>query len=108
MSLLPKSIHRCRRYPTKFNSGRDIPRKVRKAGITSIDARTRVGRRVLTWRDGLIQDLGGPDSLSQQQLAMVEAVTLDMYRSPSGSWHNRASSISGRRAFPRWCSSARR
>ena len=23
--LLPKSIHRCRRYPTKFNSGRDIP-----------------------------------------------------------------------------------
>ncbi len=28
MSLLPKSIHRCRRYPTKFNSGRDIPRPV--------------------------------------------------------------------------------
>ena len=26
MRLLPKSIHRCRRYPTKFNSGRDIPR----------------------------------------------------------------------------------
>ena len=25
MSLLPKSIHRCRRYPTKFNSGWDIP-----------------------------------------------------------------------------------
>ena len=25
MSLLPKSIHRCHRYPTKFNSGRDIP-----------------------------------------------------------------------------------
>ena len=23
----PKSIHRCRRYPTKFNSGRDIPLK---------------------------------------------------------------------------------
>ena len=29
MSLLPKSIHRCRRYPTKFNSGRDIPELVR-------------------------------------------------------------------------------
>ena len=25
MSLLPKSIHRCRRYPTKCNSGQDIP-----------------------------------------------------------------------------------
>ena len=28
MKLLPKSIHRCRRYPTKFNSGRDIPTDV--------------------------------------------------------------------------------
>ena len=26
MRLLPKSIHWCRRYPTKFNSGRDIPK----------------------------------------------------------------------------------
>ena len=24
-AMMPKSIHRCRRYPTKFNSGRDIP-----------------------------------------------------------------------------------
>ena len=30
MSLLPKSIHRCRRYPTKFNSGRDIPQQFRR------------------------------------------------------------------------------
>ena len=30
MSLLPKSIHRCRRYPTKFNSGRDIPNAINK------------------------------------------------------------------------------
>ena len=29
MRLLPKSIHWCRRYPTKFNSGRDIPRSLR-------------------------------------------------------------------------------
>ena len=31
MRLLPKSIHWCRRYPTKFNSGRDIPRQLRVA-----------------------------------------------------------------------------
>ena len=37
MSLLPKSIHRCRRYPTKFNSGRDIP----EAGQIVVVARTR-------------------------------------------------------------------
>ena len=33
MSLLPKSIHRCRRYPTKFNSGRDIPRFLPSLGL---------------------------------------------------------------------------
>ena len=36
MSLLPKSIHWCRRYPTKFNSGRDIPST--NYGITSTQA----------------------------------------------------------------------
>ena len=39
MRLLPKSIHRCRRYPTKFNSGRDIPQ------VTSPDAPTFQDRR---------------------------------------------------------------
>ncbi len=34
MSLLPKSIHRCRRYPTKFNSGRDIPAPIRTVANT--------------------------------------------------------------------------
>ncbi len=33
MSLLPKSIHRCRRYPTKFNSGRDIPGELAVAAL---------------------------------------------------------------------------
>ena len=34
MRLLPKSIHWCRRYPTKFNSGRDIPMKIGVATLT--------------------------------------------------------------------------
>ncbi len=37
MSLLPKSIHRCRRYPTKFNSGRDSPLFTR---VRLVDERT--------------------------------------------------------------------
>ena len=35
MRLLPKSIHWCRRYPTKFNSGRDIPDLTPKQGSYS-------------------------------------------------------------------------
>ena len=37
MRLLPKSIHRCHRYPTKFNSGRDIPPYVLVNGVLVID-----------------------------------------------------------------------
>ena len=44
MSLLPKSIHRCRRYPTKFNSGRDIPESI--IGLY----KTEVIRRREPWR----------------------------------------------------------
>ncbi len=43
MSLLPKSIHRCRRYPTKFNSGRDIPQRAEKGGIDAA-ARSAFGK----------------------------------------------------------------
>jgi hypothetical protein len=39
MRLLPNSVHRCRRYPTKFNSGRDIPHR-RQVDVTGhVDAR---------------------------------------------------------------------
>ena len=44
MSLLPKSIHRCRRYPTKFNSGRDIP----VLDPTATEGYTAIGARSLT------------------------------------------------------------
>ena len=37
MRLLPKSIHWCRRYPTKFNSGRDIPAHEVSAGREFFD-----------------------------------------------------------------------
>ena len=50
MSLLPKSIHRCRRYPTKFNSGRDIPRTP--AAATVPKERTRVLERLFELFDG--------------------------------------------------------
>jgi len=46
MSLLPKSIHRCRRYPTKFNSGRDIPDEPALAG--NAKPRPRFERQVWT------------------------------------------------------------
>ncbi len=55
MSLLPKSIHRCRRYPTKFNSGRDIPSPGTRSlpfGVTFFDL-------ALSHRGQLLLKLGG-------------------------------------------------
>ena len=38
--------------------------------------RTALGRELRAWRDGLVADLGGPEAVSTQQLALVEkAVT---------------------------------
>ncbi len=58
MSLLPKSIHRCRRYPTKFNSGRDIP--------TSCD-----GSRSVSRSAKLAESDGTADALFQQDDAFL-------------------------------------
>ena len=47
MRLLPKSIHWCRRYPTKFNSGRDIP-LLEAAGVTPTEPTVRPVHNVVT------------------------------------------------------------
>ena len=49
MRLLPKSIHRCRRYPTKFNSGRDIPLLAQTTVSTSAFATASFGASSLPW-----------------------------------------------------------
>ena len=49
MRLLPKSIHWCRRYPTKFNSGRDIPALTAPLSVSS--------GQVLTWELSGANDL---------------------------------------------------
>jgi hypothetical protein len=45
---------------------------VKELGSRAIDGRTAVGKALLHWRSELIEDLGGADSVSTQQLAIVE------------------------------------
>jgi len=42
------------------------------AGARAIDRRTKTGRALLQWRNELIEDLGGVDAVTTQQLAIVE------------------------------------
>jgi hypothetical protein len=41
-------------------------------GRKVIDTRTRVGKALMAWRGELVQDLGGLEQLSTQQLAIVD------------------------------------
>jgi hypothetical protein len=43
-----------------------------KPGARAIDRRTKVGRALAEWRNELLDDLGGADAVSTQQLAIVD------------------------------------
>ena len=43
-----------------------------KPGVRAIDRRTKIGRALLQWRNELVEDLGGVDAVTTQQLAIVE------------------------------------
>ena len=49
-----------------------LKRAVKTLGARAIDARTKVGRALLQWRDDLVADLGGPEAVSTQQVAIVD------------------------------------
>ena len=47
-------------------------RTLNRLGSRAIDRRTRLGRQLAQWRAELIADLGGPDAVTTQQLAVVD------------------------------------
>jgi hypothetical protein len=49
--------------------------KVKVAGLSAIDRRTAPARALVEWRTALISDLGGPETISAQQHALVEIAT---------------------------------
>ncbi len=49
-----------------------LKRAVRQLGGRTIDRRTGIGKALARWRADLIADLGGPDHISTQQLAIIE------------------------------------
>ena len=49
-----------------------LKRAVKQLGNRAIDKRTTTGRELAKWRNDLIADLGGQDTISTQQAALVE------------------------------------
>jgi hypothetical protein len=50
-------------------------RALKEWGDRAIDGRTRAGRTLAAWKEALVDDLGGPDQVSAQQLTVLELAT---------------------------------
>lgn len=48
--------------------------KVKLRGLAAIDKRTAAARALLEWREQLIADLGGPESISAARMALIDTV----------------------------------
>jgi hypothetical protein len=64
-----------------------LKRALRELGRQPIDRRTTLGKALQQWRAQLIADLGGPDVISTQQLAVVDlAVTTKLLIDSIDTW----------------------
>lgn len=66
---------------------RQLKVAVRELGGQAIDRRTSIGKALAQWRAELIQDLGGPDTISTQEAALVDlAVTSKLMLDSIDTW----------------------
>src|SRR5689334_18367805 len=49
-----------------------MKRAIKELGTKAIDRRTALGKALASWRESLVRDLGGEDSLTTQQLGIVD------------------------------------
>jgi hypothetical protein len=49
--------------------------RVKVRGLSAIDLRTLAARALVQWREALIRDLGGADSISTQRMTLIELAT---------------------------------
>ena len=49
--------------------------RVKARGLQAIDGRSAVGKALARWRADLIADLGGPEAISTQEAAVIDAAT---------------------------------
>src|SRR5262245_15865051 len=77
-----------RTTPTHSRHGlHTLKRAVKELGRRAIDGRTALGKALTHWRQELIVDLGGPDVVSTQQLALVDlAVTTKLLIESVDAW----------------------
>ena len=74
--MIPHPAREERLSPRQSHGVKALKRAVKTLGSRTIDQRTRVGKALAAYRSGLIADLGGIESLSRQELALVEEVVI--------------------------------
>jgi hypothetical protein len=76
------------RLPPRHSHGMNaLKRAVSTLGRRTIDKRTTVGKQLAAWRSDLLADLGGAESVSTQELALVEeAVKVKLLLNSTAGW----------------------
>lgn len=73
--------------PRQSHGMNALKRAVKTLGSRAVDKRTAVGKALAAWRADLVQDLGGVENISVQQLALIEeAVTTKLILSSVNAW----------------------
>ena len=88
--MIPKAPRTRNARSRRIASGpqlRKLKRVVQQLGEHAIDGRTSLGKSLAQWRTDLINDLGGQDAVTTQQLALVElAVTTKLLVDSASAW----------------------
>jgi hypothetical protein len=71
--MIPGSHHEERLSPRQTHGTKALKRAIQTLGKRTLDQRTSVAKALSVWRGELIEDLGGFDALSTQELALVDA-----------------------------------
>ena len=82
-----KSKHGDGQSPRQSHGMNTLKRAISALGKRTVDKRTTVGKQLAAWRSDLLTDLGGIDSVSTQELALVEeAVKVKLLLNSAAGW----------------------
>jgi len=102
--MTPPPSLRKRQRPNLKSGLHTLKRAVQVLGSRALpSSRTALGRELRSWRNSLVADLGGPDAVSTQQLALVEkAVTQKLIVDSLDAYVLEMSSLVNKRSRTLW------
>jgi hypothetical protein len=85
--MIPDPRREHRLAPNQTHGTKALKRAIQTLGKRALDQRTTVAKALVAWRSDLIADLGGPEAVSTQELALIdEAVKTKLILDSIDAW----------------------